>query len=55
MDNKIKKDVLTVLAVAPNVAISEYIKTLPQDKKRDALTLAQALKIKPVKIDDIIK
>jgi hypothetical protein len=51
MDNKIKKDMLKVLALAPSVAVSEYIKTLTQAQKMDALKLANALKIKIIDRD----
>lgn len=53
MDNKIKKDMLKILAVAPSVAVSEYIKTLPQAQKIDALKLANALKIKIIDVKNI--
>lgn len=53
MDNKIKKDMLKVLANAPAVAVSEYIKTLTQAQKIDALKLANALKIKIVDVKNI--
>ena len=53
MYNKIKKDMLKILAVAPSVAVSEYIKTLPQAQKIDALKLANALKIKIIDVKNI--
>ena len=53
MDNKIKKDMLKILANAPAVAVSEYIKTLPQAQKIDALKLANALKIKIIDVNRI--
>jgi hypothetical protein len=53
MDNKIKKDMLKILANAPAVAVSEYIKTLPQAQKIDALKLANALKIKIIDVKNI--
>lgn len=53
MDNKIKKDMLKILANAPAVAVSEYIKTLTQAQKIDALKLANALKIKIVDVTKI--
>ena len=53
MDNKIRKDMLKVLAVAPSVAVSEYIKTLPQTQRPDALKLANALKLKIIDVKSI--
>lgn len=53
MDSKIKKDMLKVLANAPAVAISEYIKTLPQTQRPDALKLANALKLKIIDVHKI--
>ena len=53
MDNKIKKDMLTILANAPAIAVSEYIKTLSQAQQIDALKLANALKIKIIDVHKI--
>lgn len=53
MDNKIKKDMLKILANAPAVAVSEYIKTLPQSQRLEALKLANALKIKIIDVKNI--
>lgn len=45
MDNKIKRDILRILANAPALALKNYLQTLNENDKAEAIRLIKALKI----------